>query len=171
MPYRPYREVLGRCLDHVAAGLGVRVGDARRAAFADAVGEWPAFEDSREALARLGGRYRLCVVTNCDDDLFARSAARLGTSFDAVVTAQQVGAYKPDERMFRAAWERLGLPPERILHVAQSLFHDHAPAKRLGLRTVWVNRYGGRAGATPPAAAAPDAEVPDLRSLADLLGV
>jgi 2-haloacid dehalogenase len=84
-----------------------------------------------------------------------------------------VGSYKPDERNFRVALERIPFPPARILHVAQSLFHDHVPAKRLGLSTVWVDRRRGRAGlgATPPATAAPDLTVPDLESLADLAAV
>ena len=171
VPYQPYREVLGIALDVIAAQLGTSVDEDQRAAFGDSVGDWPAFPDSSEALARLQTQYRLAPVTNCDDDLFARSADRLGIAFDEVITAQQVGAYKPDERMFDAALERLGLPRERVLHVAQSLFHDHVPAKRLGFTTVWVNRRAGREGdgATPPAEAVPDLEVPDLRSLAELL--
>jgi FMN phosphatase YigB (HAD superfamily) len=109
------------------------------------------------------------VITNCDDDLFAASNERLGVEFDWVVTAQQVGSYKPDEANFRAAFERLGLPRERILHVAQSLFHDHVPAGRLGLTTVWIDRRHGRpgAGATPPVdGASPDATYPDMASFA-----
>ena len=88
-----------------------------------------------------------------------------------MVTAQQAGAYKPDERPFLLAFERLGVPRERILHVAQSLFHDHVTAKRLGLTSVWINRRAGREGdgATPATQASPDLELPDLRSLADLL--
>ena len=124
-----------------------------------------------QALARLQQRYRLAPITNCDDDLFAGSAARLGVTFDEVVTAQQAGAYKPDERPFLLAFDRLGVPRQRILHVAQSLFHDHVTAKRLGLTSVWINRRAGRTGdgATPQAQAVPDLELPDLRSLADLL--
>src|SRR6202008_4498338 len=101
-------------------------------------------------------RFRLGVLTNCDDDLFTASSARLAVDFDWIVTAQQVGSYKPDERNFAALTGRLGadgVPQERILHVAQSLFHDHAPAQRLGFRTVWIDRrhdWGG-SGATPPA--------------------
>ena len=107
------------------------------------------------------------MITNCDDDLFAASARRLGVAFDWVVTAEQVGSYKPDERNFHVAFERIGLPRERILHVAQSLFHDHVTAKRLGLTTVWIDRRAGReGGATPPTRAAPDATFPDMASFA-----
>jgi len=140
------------------------------AAFGDSVGDWPAFSDSPEALARLKRRFRLAVITNCDDDLFARSNARLGLDFDWVVTAQQVGSYKPSHRNFEVAFERIGLPRNRILHVAQSLFHDQVPAKELGLCTVWVSRSQGKAGsgATPPAAATPDLTVRDMATLADV---
>ena len=87
-----------------------------------------------------------------------------------MITAQQVGSYKPSTRPFLVALERIGLPQDEVLHVAQSLFHDHVPAKGLGLDTVWVNRRHGKpgAGATPPADARPDLEVPDLQTLADL---
>ena len=168
-PYRSYRDVVGACLRGVAAEVGFAPTDAEVAAFSGAVAAWPAFPDAAEALARLQRRYRLGVITNCDDDLFAASNRRLGVTFDWVVTAEQAGAYKPDERPFELAFERLGLPRERILHVAQSLFHDHVTAKRLGLTTVWIDRRGHRegSGATPVAAASPDATFPDLAAFAD----
>jgi 2-haloacid dehalogenase len=167
-PYLRYREILGRSLREVAAHYGVEPDPAEVLAFGDSVGEWPAFADSSAALSRLHERFRLGVITNCDDDLFARSAARLQTSFDWVVTAQSVGSYKPDPRNFEVAFERIGLPRERILHVAQSLFHDHVTAKRLGLTTVWIDRRHDRPGhgATPAADAAPDATFPDMASFA-----
>jgi 2-haloalkanoic acid dehalogenase type II len=172
-PYLRYRDVLARGLAAVASELGVTCTDEELAAFGGSVADWPAFPDSAGALARLATRYRLCVITNCDDDLFAASNARLGVTFDAVVTAQQMGAYKPDTRGFPEAWRRLGLPKERVLHVAQSLFHDHAPARRLGIDSAWINRRHGRhgSGATPPAEASPGLTVPDMRTFADLAGV
>ena len=169
-PYVPYREVLRRTALVIAGDLGVEVESSAAEAFGGSVAAWPAFPDSSAALADLAARFRLGVITNCDDDLFATSERRLGVRFDEVVTAQQARRYKPNPRGFELMFERLGLPTSRILHVAQSLFHDHVPAKRLGLATVWVNRRAGRsgAGATPPATAVPDLEVPDLRALADL---
>ncbi len=166
--YRPYREILAEAARAVARDLGLEPAPGELDTFADSVGEWPAFPDSIAALTTLHDRFRLGVITNCDDDLFARSAARLETDFDWVVTAQQVGAYKPDRRGFDLAFERLGLPRDRILHVAQSLYHDHATAQRLGLRTVWIDRRHGRpgSGATPPAQARPDAVFPDMASFA-----
>jgi 2-haloacid dehalogenase len=172
-PYLRYRDVLARGLAGVAAELGVTPTDEELAAFGGSVVDWPPFPDSADALARLKGRFRLAVITNCDDDLFAASNRRLGVTFDEVITAQQVGSYKPELRNFHAGFERLGLPRERILHVAQSLFHDHVPAKALGMTTVWVNRRHDRpgTGATPPADARPDLEVPDMATLAELAGV
>jgi 2-haloacid dehalogenase len=169
--YRTYREVLATCLRGICSELGVEPTAADEAAFARSVADWPAFPDSRAALARLAERYRLGVITNCDDDLFAASARRLGVDFEVVVTAEQVRAYKPAERGFLASLQRLGLPRERVLHVAQSLYHDHVPAKRLGYATAWIDRRAGRGGpgATPPAEAHPDLVLPDLASLADAL--
>ncbi len=169
-PYRTYREVLGLALRGVGADLGAAVTDEDAAAFGGSVVDWPAFPDSVEALATLHVRHRLGVLTNCDDDLFAGSSRRLGDPFDLVVTAQQVGAYKPSLRGFEMVFDRIDVPRDRILHVAQSLFHDHVPAKRLGLATVWVDRRHGRqgSGATPPAEATPDLVVPDMATLAAL---
>jgi 2-haloacid dehalogenase len=170
-PYLPYREVLATVLRAMAAELGSTPSDEAIAAFGGSVVDWPAFPDSAAALGTLHERFKLGVITNCDDDLFAASEARLGTKFDWVITAQQARRYKPNPRGFELAFERIGLPPKRILHVAQSLFHDHVTAKRLGLSTVWVNRRQDRpgSGATPPADAEPDLVVPDMASLASLV--
>jgi 2-haloacid dehalogenase len=169
LPYRRYRLILGDAMRAVLAGYGVEPGDDEVAAFGASVGEWPAFSDSADALRVLAERFRLGVITNCDDDLFAASNRRLGLAFDWVVSAEQAGSYKPDERNFLLAYERIGLPRDRILHVAQSLFHDHVPAKALGMSTVWIDRRHGRpgAGATPPAKATPDATYPDMASFAE----
>jgi 2-haloacid dehalogenase len=168
--YMSYAEVLGRAFVGVCGELGCSPDAGQVAAFAGSVGDWPAFADSPAALARLKRRFGLGVITNCDDELFAASNRRLGVEFDWVVTAEQAGSYKPSLGNFELAFGRIGLPRERIVHVAQSLFHDHVPAKALGMTTVWVDRRAGRDGfgATPPAAAAPDLVVPDMRTLAEL---
>jgi 2-haloacid dehalogenase len=168
-PYVRYREVLARSMREVCHQYGVEPNDEATAAFGASVADWPAFPDSTASLERLKTRFRLGVITNCDDDLFASSNARLGVEFDWIVTAQSVGRYKPDLRNFTVALERLGLPRERILHVAQSLFHDHVPAKLLGLSTVWIDRRHGRpgSGATPPVEARPDATFLDMASFAE----
>ena len=172
-PYLRYREVLARGADAVCRELGVTASPEELAVFGGGVVDWPAFPDSAAALARLKSRFALAVITNCDDDLFAASNRRLGVEFAHVITAQQAGSYKPNHRNFELAFERIGAPRDRILHVAQSLFHDHVPGKALGLSTVWVNRRHDRAGsgATPAADATPDLVVPDMATLADLAGV
>ena len=169
-PYRTYREVLAAAVRGVCTELGIEPADDAVAAFAGSVGAWPAFPDTAGALRRLSARFRLGVITNCDDDLFAQSNRRLGVTFDWVITAQQARGYKPRIANFEYAFSRIDVPPERILHVAQSLFHDHIPAKSLGMTTVWVDRRRGRpgSGATPPATASPDLAVPDMRTLAEL---
>jgi 2-haloacid dehalogenase len=133
------------------------------------VRDWPAFPDSADALRRLQERLRLGVITNCDTDLFAASNERLGVVFDWVVTAELARSYKPSPKGFELAFETMGIPRQRILHVAQSLFHDHVPAKRLGLTTVWIDRRRDRpgTGATPPADAVPDAAYPSMAAFAD----
>jgi 2-haloacid dehalogenase len=170
-PYLPYREVLARALRGVSASLGVEPGEAEVRGFSESVGDWPAFPDSPAALARLTQRFRLGIVTNCDTDLFARSNARLGVRFDWVITAEQLGSYKPDPRNLELAREQIGGPAARHLHVAQSLFHDHVPAHALGLTTAWINRRQGRpgSGATPPAEASPDYTFDDMASFAQAM--
>jgi 2-haloacid dehalogenase len=169
-PYQRYRDVLGSVLTAMLGHRDAEPSPEEVAAFGGSVVDWPAFADSPAALARLHDRFRLGVITNCDDDLFAASEAKLGLKFDWVVTAQQAKRYKPNPRGFELLFERVGIPPSRILHVAQSLYHDHVPAKRLGLATAWVDRRGDRPGfgATPPADATPDLTVPDMATLASL---
>lgn len=167
-PWRPYRQVLTEALTQTIAELGALVPAGARAKMGGSVADWPAFPDSVAALAHLRSRFGLAVITNCDNDLFDFSDERLGRPFTWRVTAQQVGSYKPSPRNFELGLERIGVPPERIVHVAQSLYHDHVPAQALGLRTVWVNRRHDRSGfgATPPASARPNLTVPDMATLA-----
>jgi 2-haloacid dehalogenase len=171
VPYQRYREVLASALRGIGSQLEIPVSDAQAREFGASVGDWPAFPDSSEALRRLQTRFKLVPITNCDDDLFAASERRLGISFDLVITAQQVGSYKPDTAGFQLAYERieaeLGTPRSRVLHVAQSLFHDHVPAKGLGMTTVWIDRRDGRGGgATPEAHAIPDARFTSMQAFA-----
>lgn len=170
-PYRRYRKVL----QEVMAGLGEELGFAPDeddlGALAASLGDWPVYADTAESLLQLRSRFGLAIVSNIDDALLAATARRLPDCFDAVITAEQVRSYKPGRAHFDEALCRLGAPREEVLHVAQSLFHDHVPAQELGFATVWVNRPSRYAGgaATPPAAASPDLEVPDLATLARLL--
>jgi 2-haloacid dehalogenase len=171
--YREYKAILRTVLE----GFGARLDFAPTAheldRFAMSVRDWPAFPDSPRALQALRKTYKLAIISNIDDDLFAFSAQRLQVKFDWVITAQQAKSYKPSVNNFHLAFERIGVPRSTILHVAQSLFHDIAPAKALGLSAVWINRRHGKAGcgATPPAQARADLEVPDLQTLAERIGL
>ncbi len=171
-PFLEYKAVLRSVLGSIGNVYGFHPAPRELDRFAQSVGDWPPFADSAPALRALQSRYKLVVISNVDDDLFARSSARLGVTFDDVITAEQLRSYKPSLENFRAALARIGLPRERVLHVAQSLYHDIAPAKSLGWSTVWVNRRAGKTGgATPDADALPDLEIPDLATLARLSGV
>ncbi len=174
-PAAPYPRVLAGVLHDLAAELGAAASEAEALAFGHSVKDWPAFPDSAAALAVLQRHYRLVIVSNVDRASFRHSNAKLGVTFDAVITAEDAGAYKPALSHFHLALARLaelGVGRERVLHCAQSLFHDHVPAKRLGLATMWVNRRAGRGGegATPAAApVTPDGEVPTLAALVELV--
>lgn len=169
-PYQTYRNILAACLHGIANRYGFKPSPDEVLDFSASVEHWPAFPDSAKALADLKKRYRLAPITNCDDDLFAFSNRKLGVAFDWIITAQQVQAYKPSLFNFYYAFGKIGVPRENILHVAQSLFHDHVPAKQLGLESVWINRRMGKEGlgATPAAEAKPNLEVPDMKTLAEM---
>jgi 2-haloacid dehalogenase len=171
--YAAYKTVLSRVLEEFGARVGFAPTPTELQHFSTSVKDWPAFPDSARALQALQKKYRLAIISNIDDDLLAFSARKLQVRFNWVITAQQARAYKPSLQNFQLAFERIGVPRTRILHVAQSLFHDIVPAKALGLSTVWVNRRHNKAGfgATPPAQARPDLEVPDLQTLAEKIGL
>ena len=160
-----YPELLARVHRAVAERFGVAPDPAAAQAFGESVRDWPAFPDSAEALAYLKQHYRLVILSNIDRASFAHSAPKLGVEFDAVYTAQDIGSYKPDPRNFEYMLARLaeqGVTKEQILHTAESLYHDHIPAKRFGLATCWIHRRAGQSGhgATRP----PEVEVsPDFR--------
>ena len=177
-PADPYPLILARSLRDLGRELGARVTDQDAQRLAGSVPDWPPFPDSRAALAALAERYRLIILSNVDNESFAASNRRLGVRFTSVLTAQDIGSYKPSPRNFAALLAeagRLGIPPARLLHVAQSLFHDHVPARQAGLATVWINRRHDRPGwgATPAPGAGviPDAEFPSLRAFADAVDV
>lgn len=170
-PFQPYRTVLDRTMRQICSDLGFEPTPGEVTALSDSLPSWRPFPDTVAALHRLAGRFKLGIISNVDDDLFAGSAAQLEVGFDWVVTALQVGAYKPSRTNFHRALARIGRPWSEVLHCAQSLFHDVATARSLGLATVWVNRASGRpgAGASPASAATADLVVPDLATLAAIL--
>ena len=153
-PSALYPEVLATAFRRTGEELGAPVSDGWAERLAGSVGDWPAFPDSPDALARLARRYKLIILSNVHRAGFAASNERLHGDFAAIITAEDVGAYKPAENHFRAldaALPGLGVDRSELLHVAQSLFHDHVPAKREGLPSVWINRRHDRPGwgATP----------------------
>ena len=167
-----YRNVL----QSVVRGFGERLGfsptDGEVRSLPESLANWQPFPDTVEALRKLKSRYKLAVMSNVDDDLFASTAPKLGVAFDHVITAQQARCYKPCMRMFELAEERIAVRREQWLHVGQSIYHDVIPAQSLGIATVWVNRPSPRpgAGAAKAAAGKPDLEVPNLQTLAKLAG-
>jgi 2-haloacid dehalogenase len=168
-----YPEILAATMRSLGEGTGGAVDAAQCERLARSVPEWPAFADSPEALATLSTRYALVILSNVDRKSFAGSNARLGVRFDAVITAEDVGSYKPAARNFALLLDTaggMGIERERLLHVAQSVFHDHVPAKAAGLSTVWINRRSGLAGwgATlpPDTTVVPDWTFPSMADFA-----
>lgn len=142
-PTARYPDVLAEVLRRIGAQLGTDVSDVEAAAFGASVGDWPAFPDSPDALRRLQSRFALIILSNVDRASFAASNRRLGVDFDDVITAQDVGSYKPMPRNFEVLLEHVdarGLRRGQLLHVAESLYHDHVPARAAGLRSVWIHR-------------------------------
>ncbi len=156
-PSMLYPLVLEETLRRVARQFDAVASPEEASAFGASVGNWPVFADSVDALKRLKERYQLVILSNVDRASFAASNARLQVEFDLIVTAQDVGAYKPSAQSFPTLFEHLptiGLNRNHLLHVAQSLFHDHEPAALVGMPSVWIDRRAGNDGfgATPPPA-------------------
>ncbi len=169
-PAMLYPEVLGRVAKAIAADFGRAASDTKAAAFGASIADWPPFPDTVAALDYLKQHGLLVVLSNVDRASFAESARRLGDPFHAVVTAEDVGSYKPAPAHFARAKALLakdGIAPGEILHVAQSLFHDVQPGRAAGLATCWIDRRAGRpGGATPPVDVEPDIRFTDLAQLA-----
>ena len=165
-PARPDPEVLA--LVHAACALraGLQTTPSLDRDFGRSVGQWPAFPDTAESLRMLQRRFRLVILSNVDGASFASSNRKLGVSFDAVYTAEEIGSYKPAAANFRYLVEHvnkdLGIGEGAILHTAQSLYHDHAPARAFGLANCWIDRrrqsQGGALGATAAVGELPDVD-------------
>ena len=167
--YMPYRDVLRSVVRGIGEAYGFTPEAREEDRLPESVGRWQPFPDTIEALGSLGSRYRPAVISNIDNDLFAQTQNILGEEFERVVTAEMCRSYKPHRRNFNTMLALLDLPPEKVLHVAESLYHDIKPAKELGMKTVWVNRRkarGGGPGASGTAEAAPDMTVETLGELA-----
>ena len=165
--YRRYREVLQSVVQQFGKQLGFAPTDQEIRSLPESLREWKPWPDTVAALRQLQSRFRLAIISNVDDDLFAATKPQLGVEFDQIITAQQAGAYKPSLKIFELALSRVGVPAQRILHVGQSVYHDVLPAKSVGLATVWVNRPSARAGvgAVKAVEGHPDLQVSSLAEL------
>jgi 2-haloacid dehalogenase len=166
--YRRYREVLQTVVRSLGKHFEFVPSDEEIHSLPESLQNWKPWPDTIEALRQLQKRYRLWIISNVDDDLFAATQPMLGVNFDGVVTAQLATAYKPSLKIFKLALNRIGVPPAHILHVGQSIYHDVIPAQALGLSAVWVNRPSARSGvgAVKRAEGHPDLEVSSLAELA-----
>jgi 2-haloacid dehalogenase len=166
--YRPYWQVLEFVVRGFGERLGFRPDNTEVASLPDSVAHWRPFPDTISALHKLRSKFRLAVISNIDDHMFAASARHLGVAFDEVITAQQAHAYKPSLEIFKLAERKIGANCQQWLHVGQSIYHDVIPAQSLGIATVWVNRASPRpgSGAAKAASGKPDLEVPDMSTLA-----
>jgi 2-haloacid dehalogenase len=166
--YRRYREVLQSVVRQFGEQLGFGPTDQEANSLPESLKNWQPWPDTVTALRQLRSRFRLAIVSNVDDDLFAATLPQLEVNFDHIITAQQAGAYKPSLKIFELALTRIGAPAHGVLHVGQSLYHDVLPAQSLGLATVWVNRPSARSGvgAVRAAEGRPDLEVSSLAELA-----
>jgi 2-haloacid dehalogenase len=166
--FNPYRGVLESVVRQFGKELEFIPTAAETRSLPESLPSWKPWPDTVAALRQLKTRYRLAILSNVDDDLFAGTQPQLGVDFNEVITAQQAQAYKPSLKIFELALSRVNAPAHRILHVGQSIYHDVVPAQALGLATVWVNRPSARpgVGAVKAAEAKPDLTVSSLAELA-----
>jgi 2-haloacid dehalogenase len=165
--YRTYREILADLTGRIAEKLNINLYGEDRNCLADGFDTWEVFDDTVGSLQELKKHFRLCVISNVDNDLFAITARKLGVELDYLVTAQQARSYKPAHNNFRLALEAFGIPREQVLHAAQSIYHDIVPANQLGILNAWVNRY--RDPLPEKEGEQPDLVVPDLAHLVQAL--
>jgi putative hydrolase of the HAD superfamily len=148
-PAKLYRDLLATVYRRLAKEWGVAVSWSDCVAYGRSIRNWPAFADSVAALQYLKRHYKLVILSNVDNESFSLSNEKLGVEFDAVYTAEDCGSYKPSARNFEymlAKLKTLGIEESRILHTAESLFHDHAPANEYGLASCWIHRRHGQEG-------------------------
>jgi 2-haloacid dehalogenase len=165
-PYRKYQSVLRSSLEDALAAAGHAATEEDHRALWSGLSRIAPHPDTPAALARLRTRYRLAIISNTDDDLIAGTVAAIGTPIDFVITAEQARAYKPDHRLFEYAHAKMHVTKDETIHVAMGQFADLKVCKELGIRSVWIDREGEPLNADW----SPDAVLPDLSALPDLLG-
>lgn len=164
--YRKYREILRGSVASLSGVLGAKVSDAAAREFAGSVPKWPAFPDTALFLREMGSKgYERYILSNVDNDLLEETIRRHGLEVDGFVTAEEVGSYKPKPGHWERFFKMTGARKDRVLHVAQSVYHDIVPARAMGLATAWVNRYHE----PMPEAASPTLVTDSLAHLAELL--
>jgi 2-haloacid dehalogenase len=162
--YRSYAEVLTLTLERLVSETGLSIPEGESGALVHSLPDWPAFREVPHALVELRQRgWNLAILSNTDHALIAESQKSLGAPIDLVVTAEDVGSYKPEHVHWDRFFELTTADREHHVHVAASLFHDVAPARELGLKIVWINRLGEQPEPEP------DRELPDLSSLPETL--
>jgi 2-haloacid dehalogenase len=162
--YRSYSEVLSLTLERLANDVGYGIPEGESGVLPQSLPDWPAFPEVAEALAELRRRgWNLAILSNTDRELIAASQRTIGVPFDLTVVAEDVGSYKPAHGHWERFFELTTADRDSHVHVAASLFHDIAPARELGLKSVWINRLGELAEPKP------DRELPDLARLPDTL--
>jgi 2-haloalkanoic acid dehalogenase type II len=165
-PYKPYKQILGEATLAWCREQGVEENPAYAEAIVGSMRAWQPFPDTRPALTRAReAGVRLVILSNTDRDIISHSVKQIGVPFDAVVVAEDVGAYKPSIANFERVLEEVGEDPANVLHVAFGFKYDIGPAKRLGMRSAWVNRHQER---LPDPDTVPDHEWRDLWGLAEL---
>lgn len=144
-PHRSFRTLAGLALQQALQELGLPADEHDAATLTDRISAMPPFPEVVKTLKQLKAMgYKLCIVSNTDDDVIAGNVAQLGGTIDRVITAQQAGAYKPDRRLFDYAHEQLGVSLEQVVHICASPHLDHAAARDIGFRCVWIDRGTGR---------------------------
>jgi 2-haloacid dehalogenase len=171
--YRRYREILESVVRSFGDHFGFTPTNDETRSLPESLANWKPWPDTVQALHRLQNCFRLSVISNVDDDLFAATQPKLEVKFDHIVTAQQAKAYKPSTKIFELALSCIGLRARRLLHVGQSIYHDVLPAQSLGMATVWVNRPSARkgVGAVKATQGRPDLEVSSLAELVTEAGL
>jgi 2-haloacid dehalogenase len=163
-PERSYRVVLTLTLERLAEREGLALPEAEAGALGRSLPSWPPFPEVPAALEEARARgWRLAILSNTDRDLIGASKAQLGIPFDETIVASEIGSYKPGHRHWQEFFARTRADRARHVHVAASLFHDIAPTRERGLRSIWVNRLGEAAGPEPTR------EIVDLAPLPDTL--
>ncbi len=166
--YKPYKEILKEVMGEIGRVLGIELEEEEKYALVKSIPYWPAFSDSKDALMRIKEDFRIAIISNVDNDIIEETIKNLGVDFDFIITAEMAKAYKPDLRVFKYAEDIMQVDKSNWFHTAQSIYHDIIPAKKLGVKTVWIKRRGF--GATPPANAKSDFNFLSLEDLANNIG-